>query len=76
MQCPRCFGTDVSPVGGTHYVCNNKRCIDGHGARTQFQLSFDNKIQFPYNQIFVSRPKSQFYKNLYLQIKDAGITSV
>lgn len=76
IQCPRCFGTNVSPVGNSHYVCNNKNCTKDPNKRTQFQISFDSSVKFPYNEIFVNRPKSEFYKNLYLQIKEVGITSV
>lgn len=69
IVCPRCGGTDISPVGATHYVCNNKKCTDVQGGRTQFLLTYDRTVRFPYNQIFVGRPKSEFYKMSYLQIK-------
>lgn len=74
MECPRCFGSDVSPVGGTHYVCNNKKCVNDDGSRTQFSLEIDEKVCFPYNQIFVSRSRNEFYKKPYLKLKNAGIT--
>mgnify|MGYP000004337698 FL=1 len=68
--CPRCGSTDISPVGTTHYVCNNPTCVDEHGDRTQFQKIDDTVIQFPENIIFNGRNKSEFYKLPYLQLKN------
>lgn len=76
IQCPRCMGTDISPVGNTHYVCNNKKCTTDSGARTQFTRLIDEKVHFPYNQIFVTRSRTEFYRQPYLQIKDPGLTSL
>lgn len=75
MQCPRCFGIDVTPVGTSHYVCNNKRCLNENGKHTQFRVVTDKKVKFPYNQIFVTRPRSEFIKKPYLKIKDPGVMS-
>ena len=68
MQCPRCYGTDVSEVGSTHYVCNNSNCVDENGKRTQFKMVIDERIQFPYNQIFNGRKVDEFFKKPYLVI--------
>lgn len=66
MQCPRCFGTDVSLVGDSHYVCNRPDCVDDQGKRTQFKVVEDDRVRFPYNQIFVNRKKSDFFRKPYL----------
>lgn len=76
MQCPRCFKTDVSLVNNSHYVCNNPNCINDDGTRTQFSIITDTKIEFPYNQIFVNRNKSEFYRKPYLVIKNEGNMSI
>ena len=55
MKCPKCFSEDVSIIGESHYVCNNQACVNENGNRVQFRLVPDNKIMFPYNQIFVDR---------------------
>jgi len=68
MQCPRCYGTDVSAVGDTHYVCNNPNCVDDEGRRTQFRLVTDEYIRFPFNQIFVGRETKEFYRKPYLKL--------
>ena len=73
MKCPRCFQSDVSLVSDTHYVCNNPTCVDDDGNRTQFYIKYDEKIEFPYNQIFVGRDKSLFYKKPYWNVTDAGL---
>lgn len=75
MQCPRCFGTDVSSVGTSHYVCNNPKCVMDNGMRTQFRQVFDQKVHFPYSQIFVNRSKSEFFREPYLEIATVGVTS-
>ena len=67
MICPKCFGTDVSPVGTTHYICNNPECTV-NGARTQFKLVIDDEVRFPYNQIYVNRPKQDFFRKPYLTL--------
>lgn len=73
LRCPKCMGTDVSLIGDSHYVCNNQNCMnDGH--RTQFRIIEDDKVQFPYNQIFVNRPKREFVRKPYLELEDVGIT--
>ena len=69
MRCPRCGRTDISPVGTSHYVCNNPTCVDEHGDRTQFQKIDDQEISFPYNIIFKGHNKSEFYKLPYLKLK-------
>lgn len=75
MQCPRCFKEDVSAVGDTHYVCNNPDCVDDSGNRTQFRVVNDDKVHFPYNQIFVSRGVHEFYRKPYLKLGSIGVTS-
>ena len=72
MQCPRCLGNDTSPVGDSHYICNNPNCNDENGNRTQFRYIEDDKISFPYNQIFVNKPKNIFYRKEYLNMDDIG----
>ena len=72
MRCPRCFGSNISLVNGTHYVCNNESCTDDNGKRTQFSVVSDTEIKFPYNQIFRNRLKTEFYKVPYLQIGSVG----
>lgn len=73
MKCPRCFKTDVSPVGDTHYVCNNIECVDEHGNRTQFCVKQDDRVRFPYNQIFVGRDPKLFYRKPYWVVTDVGL---
>lgn len=75
MQCPRCFKTDISAVGESHYVCNDPKCVDDSGNRTQFNVVIDDKIHFPYNQIFVSRNLREFYRKPYLKLGNVGVTS-
>ena len=72
MQCPRCFKTDVSLISDDRYVCNNPDCVDDEGKRTQFYIIYDEKIEFPYNQIFANREKRLFYKKPYWKVKDPG----
>ena len=69
MKCPRCFGTDITPVGTTHYICNNENCVDENNHRTQFKSFRDNKVHFPYNQIFITRSINEFYRMKYLSFK-------
>ena len=68
MQCPRCYGIDVSAVGDTHYVCNNPNCVDDNGRRTQFIFITDEYIRFPFNQIFVGRKTQEFFRKPYLKL--------
>lgn len=74
LKCPRCGGTSITPVGTTHYLCNNPNCVSDDGSRTQFTLEEDDKVCFPYNQIYVRRGKHQFYKTPYLKLKVEGIS--
>jgi len=71
MQCPNCLSINVSPVGDTHYICNNPDC-SRYGKRTQFSISYDKKIKFPYTQIFKNHTKEEFYKKIYLKLKNVG----
>lgn len=66
MKCPKCFKTDVSSVGNTHYICNNPNCTDNNGHRTQFKIVTDTKKYFPYDQIFSNHSILDFYRNEYL----------
>lgn len=68
MQCPRCMKEDVTAIADSHYVCNNPDCFDDNHNRTQFVVIKDSKVKFPYNQIFVDRDKSEFYRKPYLQL--------
>ena len=76
MQCPRCMGNDTSPVGDSHYICNNPDCIDEDGNRTQFQCIEDEKIGFPYNQIYVNSSKDKFYRKSYLKMNKVGKSNI
>lgn len=71
MTCPKCMGTDISPVGTTHYICNNPNCVT-NGIRTQFRLVIDDKVRFPYNQIFVTRSKKDFFRKPYITMASLG----
>ena len=73
MKCPRCFKSNVSLIEGTRYVCNNTECVDENGVRTQFYIKYDDEVKFPYNQIFVGRDKSSFYKKPYWKVTDVGL---
>lgn len=68
MKCPRCMQDNTTPVGQTHYVCNNENCIDEDGKRTQFQFIEDEKINFPHNVIYRDKPKQSFYRKPYLKL--------
>lgn len=72
MQCPKCLQHDVSLISNTHYVCNNKNCVNEDGTRTQFKYITDSYIRFPYNQIFMNRNKSEFYRKPYLELEAVG----
>ena len=72
LRCPKCMGSDISLIGDSHYVCNDPKCTN-EGHRTQFHIIEDEKVQFPYNQIFVGRPKHQFVRKPYLKLEDVGI---
>ena len=67
MKCPRCFGTDITLVGTTHYICNNENCVNDNNRRTQFKVINDDKLYFPYNQIFINHSKTDFYRKEYLK---------
>lgn len=73
MNCPRCMKDNVTPIGDSHYVCNNQNCMDDAGNRTQFQLIPDDYIRFPDNQIYVNRDKHEFYQKPYLTIDPVGM---
>lgn len=66
--CPKCGRVSVTPIGDTHYVCNNPDCVDENGHHTQFTIVPDEKIAFPYNQIFVNRNPEEFYRKPYLDM--------
>lgn len=72
MQCPRCMKEDVTAISDSHYVCNNPDCFDDKHNRTQFVVVRDSRVRFPYNQIFVDRDKSEFYRKPYLQLNAAS----
>lgn len=72
MQCPKCFGEDITPIGSSHYVCNNPNCVE-NGKRTQFRVIEDDKVRFPYNQIYVNRSKDKFYRKPYLKLENVGV---
>lgn len=71
MICPKCMQDNVSIVGNTHYICNTPNCVDQNGNRTQFLYVEDDKVHFPFNQIFVNRTKKDFYRKPYLKINSS-----
>lgn len=71
MTCPKCFSNNVYVIGTSHYVCNNPECVN-NGKRTQFRHVIDDKVQFPYNQIFVDRNIHEFYRKPYLELASTG----
>lgn len=72
MQCPRCMKDNTTPIGDSHYVCNNPDCLNDENNRTQFKIVEDSYIRFPYNQIFVDRSVHQFYRKPYLELEEVG----
>ena len=71
MQCPKCMTLNVTKINNTHYICNNIECFQ-NDKRTQFYVTYDEKIKFPYSQIFRNKDISRFYKKRYLKIKNVG----
>lgn len=67
---------DTTFVGGPneHYVCNYPGCKLNDGSTTQFQEVPDDKIHFPYNQMFVNRDVKSFYRKPYLKVSSVGVT--
>lgn len=74
MICPKCFNDNVTPIGDSHYMCNNPECCAREGKNVQFNVVQDKKIKFPYNQIFVDRLKNEFFRKPYLQL--AAVSNV
>lgn len=70
MKCPKCGSSNVSLVGDSHYICNESNC------KVQFNFVIDDKIHFPYNQIFRNRSINEFFRKPYLQIKNVGNENV
>ena len=75
MKCPKCMQDTVQPVESSHYVCTNPKCKMLDGSKTQFRVKVDDRIRFPYNQIFVGRAVQDFYRQPYLVLKDVGVRS-
>lgn len=75
MKCPKCMKDTAQLVGSTHYVCTDPKCKMPDGSRTQFQVRTDDKVRFPYNQIFVGHAVQEFFRKPYLVLKDVGVTS-
>lgn len=71
MTCPKCLKDDVTPVGTTHYICNNPECSN-NGTRTQFHHIVDDRIRFPFNQIFINRSKQDFFRKPYIALATVG----
>lgn len=71
LSCPKCLGTNISTVGTTHYICNNPEC-ENNGAKTQFHINVDDKVRFPYNQIFVNRSRQEFFRKPYITLASRG----
>jgi len=76
MLCPKCMTNNTTLISDTHYVCNNPDCSNDDGSRVQFKFVIDNKINFPYNQIFINRQKQEFYTKPYLKIENTGIKNL
>lgn len=68
MICPRCM-TDNTTIISDHYICNNPTCFNEDGSKTQFTFVNDEKVYFPYNEIFVNRNKMEFYRKPYLVLE-------
>ena len=68
MICPRCMQDNTTPVGNTHYVCNDETCVDEGGKRTQFQFIEDEKKCFPHNVIYRDKGKQNFFRKPYLDM--------
>ena len=68
MIYPRCMQDNTTPVGNSHYVCNNENCIDDNGKRTQFQFIEDDVVQFPHNVIYRDKNKQNFFGKPYLKL--------
>lgn len=75
MQCPKCmeYNTEIIPAPVEHYICNNPNCDPMTMGATQFQQVIDEKICFPYNQMFVNRSLESFYRKPYLEVKAVGL---
>ena len=76
MKCPKCMKDNTTLISNSHYVCNDPNCINDDGSRVQFKFINDEKIRFPYNQIFVNRQKHEFFRKPYLEIESAGSKNV
>lgn len=76
MKCPKCMKDDTTIISNSHYVCNDPKCIDDKGNRTQFRFITDKKVKFPYNQIFVNRQVHEFFRKPYLEIEMNGIKTL
>lgn len=76
IQCPKCmeYDTELIPAPIEHFICNNKNCDPTNIGATQFHLTIDDKIHFPYNQMFVNRDISHFYRKPYLEVKPVGLS--
>lgn len=74
VRCPKCFHTktELVPKPIEHYVCTSSGC-QTDGTTTQFQHIIDDKVRFPYNQIFVNRPREAFRRSPYLRISPVGV---
>ena len=75
ITCPKCLSNNVKTVGTTHYICNNPNC-KYNGVRTQFKLIIDDTIRFPYNQIFINKPKEEFFRKPYLEVSPKGNNNI
>ena len=68
MKCARCKSENTELVGDTHYICND--------CKAQFYFIIDDKIHFPYNQIFRHRSRNEFFRKPDLEIKNVGNENV
>ena len=74
--------TPITDASGVHYICNNPKCGNNYiyeddslnpdphpadpGERTQFRVVKDEKVRFPFNQIFIGRETSEFFRKEYV----------
>lgn len=72
IVCPKCLGEDISLVGNTHYICNDPNCVT-NGLRTQFEVTVDGEIKFPYNQIFSTMSRQEFIRTPYIKLSSSDI---
>ena len=74
LVCPKCqrsvdpeTGENILIPLGDHYMCS--QCKNEDGTAVQFKVIPDEEKEFPYSQIFLNRPTSDFYREEYLKLR-------